>query len=197
MNDRMYSIPISMALAAVFLLGSCAPAPSPTPTTPTGISYVDSVIAAAQCGDPEALQALFVYREVPCTKEKWLLRQPLCAEGEADGTLVQTLPILSSDLGHHRKDQIHAGWPAMCDARLYAVYRTGPYSYSDEFYPAGEYAVAFLTEGSIFATIFQVTREGIVRIDYCGVDEAFCQGSSIKEIFQEQPSAFILGPIDQ
>jgi hypothetical protein len=183
-----------MAMITASLLGSCTAGLTPTATTPTGIPYVDKVIEAAQCEDPQAISALFVYREVPCTKEKWLLRQPLCEEGETDGTLVETIPILSSDLGHHRKKKNHA-WPGMCESRLYAVYRTGPYTYADEFYPAGEYAVAFLQEGSEFATIFQVTREGIVRIDYCGVRLDICSGSTIEEIFQENKSAFVLGPL--
>ena len=195
MNIRTYSLPIFIALTAVPLLASCATAPSPTqPTTPTGISYVDEVIEAVQSGDPQALKTLFVLNTVPCTTEKWLLSQPLCTEGETAGTLVQTLPTLSSDLGHLRIDEIGA-WQGIGEAQLYAVYRTGPYTYADEFFPSGEYAVAFIPEGSDFAFILQVTKEGIVRIDYCGVHLDICQGSTIDEVLQEYESAFILGPL--
>lgn len=199
MNIRTCCTPLFMALAAVSFLGSCIPAPTPTPpTTPTGIPYVDRVIQAVQSRDSQAIRALIVLSTVPCTPEKWLLRQPLCAQGEADGTPVQTLPLLSSDLGHMRITE-SSGLQGIYDARLYAVYRTGSYTYADEYYPAGEYAIAFLPEGSEFAYILQVTRDGIVRVDYCGVSLDMCQGSTIKEIFQEKPSAFILGPfqIDQ
>jgi hypothetical protein len=185
-----------IALAAVFLLGSCAPVPSPTPTTPTGIPYVDTVIAAVQSGDTQAIKALIVPSTVPCTTEKWLLRQPLCAEGEIEGTPVKTLPTLSDDLGHIRIKESNE-WQGIGQGRLYAVYRTGSYTYSDEYYPAGEYAVAFLPEESEFANILQVTKEGIVRIDYCGVRLDICNGLTIEEILKENPSAFILGPIDQ
>ncbi len=194
MSIRPFPRPIVMALTAATLLASCTAAPSPTPpTTPTGIPYVDAVIQAGQSGDPQALRALFFLRTVPCTTEKWLLRQPLCLQDEADGTLVQTMPLLSSDLGHLTISEINS-WQGIGQAQLYAVYRTGPYTYSDEFFPAGEFAVALLPEGSAFAFILQVTRDGIVRIDYCGIDYDICPGSTIEEIFQEHQSEFILGP---
>jgi hypothetical protein len=142
----------------------------------------------------QALRTLFVLSMVPCTTEKWLLRQPLCPEGETDGTLVQTLPMLSSDLSHLTINEIDS-WQGISEAQLYAVYRTGSYTYSDEFFPAGEFGVAFLPKGSAFVFILQVTRDGVVRIDYCGVHYDICPGSTIDEIFQEHESEFILGPL--
>lgn len=195
MNVRTSSIPMLIALMTVSLLAGCANSPTPAPpTTPTGIPYVDNVIEAVESGDPQFLKALFVLSKVPCTTEKWLLRQPLCPAGETEGTLIQTLPMLSSDLGHLTMSEINA-WQGIREAQLYAVYRTGPYTYSDEFFPSGEYAVALVPEGSDFAFILQVTQEGIVRIDYCGMHLDICQGSTIDEIYQEHKSAFILGPL--
>ncbi len=188
-------IPMLITLSLTGLITGCAPAPTPTPATlPTGIPYVDKVIQSVQSGDLQAFKAQFVLRSVPCTKEKWLLRQPLCAEDEPEGTIVQTMPLLSDDLGHLRVDDIKA-WHGLGDVLLYAVYRTGDYTYSDEFYPAGEYAVVFVSEGSEFAHILQVTQDGIVRIDFCGVRLDICNGSTIEEISQENESAFILGPL--
>jgi hypothetical protein len=191
---RPFPRPILMALTVATLVASCTTTPSPTPpTTPTGIPYVDAVIEVGQSGDPQALKTLFFLRTVPCTTHRWLLRQPLCLQGETDGTLVQTMPMLSADLGHLRINEINS-WQGIGEGRLYAVYRTGSYTYSDEFFPAGEFAVAFLPEGSAFVFILQVTRDGIVRIDYCGVHDDICPGSTIDEIFQEHESEFILGP---
>jgi len=195
MDMRPFPRPILVALTAATLVASCTTASSPTPpTTPTGIPYVDAVIEAVQSGDPQVLKTLFFLRTVPCTTEKWLLRQPLCLQGETDGTLVQTLPMLSSDLGHLTIDEINS-WQGIGEAQLYAVYRTGSYTYSDEFFPAGEFAVAFLPDGSAFVFILQVTRDGIVRIDYCGVHVDICPGSTIEEILRDHESAFILGPL--
>jgi hypothetical protein len=155
------------------------------------------VIEAVLSGDPQDLKDLFVLGAVPCTTERWLLTQPLCPEGAVDGTIVQTLPMLSSDLGHLSVDEISV-WQGIGEAKLYAVYRTGSYTFADEFFPLGDYAVALFPEasdeGSDYVFILQVTREGIVRIDYCGVHCDVCQGSTIQEIFREHASAFILGP---
>jgi len=194
-NMTHFSGPVLKILTAAALVASCSTAPSPTPpTTPSGIPYVDAVIEAVQSGDPQAFKDLFVLHMVPCTTERWLLRQSLCPQGETDGTLVQTLPMLSADLGHLTVDEINS-WQGIGEARLYAVYRTGSYTYSDEFFPAGEFAVAFVPVGSSFVFILQVTRDGIVRIDYCGVHLDICPGSTIEEIFREYPSEFIMGPL--
>jgi len=159
----------------------------------TGIPYVDAAIEAGESGDAQALKSLFSLRMVPCTTERWLLRQPLCLEGETDGTLVQTLPMLSADLGHLRVNEINS-WRGIVKAQLYAVYRTGSYTYSDEIFPAGEYAVALVPLESDVVFILQVTRDGIIRIDCCGLHHDFCAGSTIEEIHEEHESEFILGP---
>lgn len=191
-----YVLRVLLALLAAGLLLVGARGAVSAPTSPTGISYVDEVIAAAISGDSQAFKRLVVFSTVPCTPEKWLFRQPLCAEGEAAGTPVKTLPILSSDLGHMRADQV-TEWAGMQHDRLYAVYRTSDYTYADEYYPKGEYAVAFLLPGSEFAFIFQVTRAGIVRVDYCGVRLDICNGSTIAEVQRDHPEAFVLGPLDE
>jgi len=183
---------ISVVVSA--LMASCGVAPLSTPNPPrTGIDYVDAVIEAGLSDDPQDLKNLFVLSTVPCTIHKWLLRQPLCYQTESDGTLVQTLPMLSSDLGHLRITEINS-WQGVGKAQLYAVYRTGTYTYSDEFFPAGEFAVAFIPNDSAFAFILQVTRDGIVRVDYCGVHFDICPGATIDKIFQEHESEFLLGP---
>ena len=183
-----------MALAVMDVLVSCTTTPLSTPSPlRTSINYVDAVIEAGLSEDPQVLKNLFFLRTVPCTTQKWLLRQPLCLQGEEDGTLVQTMPMLSSDLGHLRINEINS-WQGIGEVHLYAVYRTGSYTYSDEFFPAGEFAVAFIPRGSSFVFILQVTKDGIVRIDYCGVYEDICPESTIEKIFQDHESEFILGP---
>ncbi len=196
MKLHLRRMPILIPLVVMGSITGCTPMLTPTPATlPTGISYVDKVIQSVLSGDLQAFKDQVVLRSVPCTKEKWLFSQPLCKEDEAEGTIVQTLPLLSDDMVHLRIDGIQA-WHGLGDVQLYAVYRTGDYTYSDEYFPAGEYAVAFLSEGSEFAAILQVTQNGIVRIDFCGVRFDICHGSTIEEKYQENPLAFILGPLD-
>ena len=48
---------------------------------------------------------------------------------------------------------------------LYAVYRNSENVYSDETFPAGEYAILFLSEDNFPGTILQIKGRQIVRID--------------------------------
>lgn len=195
MNRHKTPRQIIFPLLVFSLLSGCTMPPStPILTLPTGINYVDEVIAAVQSENMHAIKDMYVLSTVPCTTKKEMLRQPLCIDGETEGTLVQTMPVLSSDLGQVRINRQSTG-NGFEDVQLYAVYKTGPYTYADEYFPAGEYAIAFVHEGSMYATIYQVTSEGIVRVDFCGVTMDICHGGSIERIYKEYPSAFILGPI--
>ncbi len=173
--------------------GMPAPPTSPTATTPTsspprtGTPYVDAIIEAGLSGDPQALKALIFLSTLPCTTREGLGGPPKCLESEADGTLVEALPVLGSEGGHIRIDEINS-WQGIGAARLYAVYRTGSYTYSDEFYPAGEFAVVFIPEDSTGALTLQVTPDGIVRFDH-----SF--GPTTEQLYKEHPSDFILGPL--
>ena len=187
MNPRPFHRPTLMALAAATLMAGCTSVPSSTQSaTRTGIPYVDAVIEAGLSGDPRVLNALIVLSTLPCTTREGFGGPPKCLQGEADGTLVQALPVLGSEGGHVRIDEINS-WEGIGAARLYAVYRTGSYTYSDDFYPAGEFAVVFIPEGSAGALPLQATQGGIVRFDH-----AF--GPTIEELHQDHASDFILGP---
>jgi hypothetical protein len=187
MNRRPFQRPILLALAVTTIVASCTTAPSPTPSAPyTGIPYVDSVIAAGLSGNPKALNTLIFLSTFPCTTREGLGGPPKCLRGEADGTLVKALPVLGSEGGHVRIDEINS-WEGVGAARLYAVYRTGSHTYSDEFYPAGEFAVVFIPAGSTGALTLQVTGNGIVRFDH-----GF--GPTVEELYREHASDFMLGP---
>ena len=56
-------------------------------------------------------------------------------------------------------------WSGIQASDVYAVYRVSPQVYSDEAYPAGEYAIVFLTGNEQFFLTVQVTDGEIVRID--------------------------------
>jgi len=175
------------AVTVAALLTACTSADSPTPPeTRTGFPYVDAVIDAALSADPRALRSLIHLSPLPCTTREGLGGPPKCLPGEANGTEVEALPVLGSEGGHMRLPEVDA-WGGPGPAELYGVYRTGPDTYSDESYPAGEFAVILILQESGGTVTLQVTRDGIVRIDY-----GF--GPTIDEMFQQYGADFILGP---
>jgi hypothetical protein len=97
---------------------------------------------------------------------------------------VEVLPILGPE-GHHMRRSELSSWPGIGAAQFYAAYRTSESAYSDEFFPAGEYGVAFLMPDKANVVVFQVTDDGIVRIDYHVLP-------SIEEILKA--SEVIIGP---
>ncbi len=61
--------------------------------TRTGVAAIDAVIAAVLNGDADGLESLVRLSSVACTTESGLGGPPKCANGEADGTVVQALPV--------------------------------------------------------------------------------------------------------
>ena len=188
MKRQTYLLLPLLAGSVTALITACTALASPTsPVSGTGIPYVDAVIDAGLIEDPQALHNLIHLSPLPCTTRIGLGGPPKCLPGEPDGTMVEAFPVLGSEGGHVRKPEIDA-WAGLGQAELYAVYRTTrSNTYSDEFYPAGEFAVVFfLKDPGGFVTL-QVTRDGIVRID-----SGF--GNTVDEIYQEHKEDFILGP---
>ncbi len=118
----------------------CAAAPAHLSTS-TGIDEVDGVIHAVLSGDRDTLLQLVRYSPAPCevgAKPNGLA--PMCWTNEAEGTLVDTLPIASCRARYIRTDEIPSVLDEVIgpDVGLFAVYRV-PASY----WPPGEYVVVF------------------------------------------------------
>lgn len=155
---------IILALAIAWLLAAC----SPKASAPSGVEVVPhfaDLLSAISSGSSEDLLALVHFSSLPCTKAEGMGGPPKCLLDEAEGTPVEVLPILGPE-GHHMRRSELGSWPGLSKAQLYAVYRTSKSTYSDEFYPAGEYGVAFLMPDKANVVVFQVSDDGIVRIDY-------------------------------
>lgn len=135
------------------------------PSRESSVPHLDTLVSAASSGSSEDLVALMKFASLPCTTGDGLGGPPKCLAGEAEGTLVEVLPILGPE-GHHIRRSEIGSWPGIGGAQLYAAYRVPESAYSDEFYPTGEYGVAFLMPDKVNVVVFQVTEEGIVRLDY-------------------------------
>lgn len=132
-------------------------------STRTGIADVDEVLAAVESGDAQALRDLVRFTEVGCTKAEGMGGPPKCREGEAEGTLVNVLPFLGPE-GRFMYESDLSNFLPMQALEIYAVYSVSDSAFSEEAFPAGEYAAIFITEIDEIFIVYQI-RKGIVRVD--------------------------------
>lgn len=168
----------------VLWLPGCAPvattAPtqeiSPTTQPPGGVQYhplntlttlpeIDVIIRAVAGGDPQDLRNLFAYTEIACMTVNALGGPPPCRENEAEGTVVEVLPSLGPEGSFLRKDEAQ-NFPGLNVTGLYAVYRVPDAAFSDPSYPAGEYAIVYVSDSAAPEVVLQARNGKIVRIDY-------------------------------
>jgi len=132
-------------------------------STRTGIAGVDEVLAAVESSDVQVLRDLVRFTTVGCTKAEGMGGPPKCDAGEAEGTLVTVLPLIGSEGSFMREADLSNFLPIEMTG-IFAVYSVSASAYSEEAYPAGEYAAVFATiEDQIFV-VFHI-RRGIVRMD--------------------------------
>jgi hypothetical protein len=130
----------------------------------TGIAELDNIIDAVMARDLDAQIELLHFSTLACTTREGLGGPPKCLDSEVQGTEVEAFPFLGPE-GHHMRKGDVADWGGIDTSDVYAVYRNSDQVYSDEAYPAGEYAIVFTTDNENFYLILQVTGGKIVRID--------------------------------
>ena len=130
----------------------------------TGNAGIDLVIDTVLAGSPEDKFQLLQFLTTACTHAEGLGGPPKCRDDEKEGTQVEVFPFLGPE-GHHMRRDESATWKGIQATDVYAVYRVAPQVYSEEVYPAGEYAIAFLTGSDQSYLTVQVTDGKIVRID--------------------------------
>lgn len=194
----------NVSLLILLLLSACAPAtPSPTqqPVAPegdypldtrTGIPDVDRVLAAVASGDPEQLRSVVVFTSAPCTNAEGLGGPPKCREGEEEGTVVNVLPMLSSEGHFIRKDEIDT-WQGIDVVALYAVYRVSDDALKEDFFPAGEYMAFFVPPEGEPGVALRIAEGGIVRVD----SQFDLFPESLDAVIERDTSEVILAPISR
>ena len=130
----------------------------------TGITEIDHIIDTVLASNPGDEIQLLQFAMLGCTHADGLGGPPKCKEDEEEGTAVEVFPFLGPE-GHHMRRNEAEDWSGIQASDVYAVYRVSPVAYSDEAYPAGEYAIVFLTENEEFYLTVQVTDGKVVRID--------------------------------
>jgi len=130
----------------------------------TEIAELNLIIDTVMAGEPEDELQLLQFTTLACTYAEGLGGPPKCREGEEEGTMINVFPFLGPE-GHHVPRDEMDDWEGLQASDVYAVYRVAPQVYSDEAYPAGEYAIVFLTEDEQYFITAQVVDGKIVRID--------------------------------
>lgn len=133
-------------------------------STRMGIADIDVVLDAVESNDPQQVRDLLRFINVPCSMADGLGGPPNCRENESEGTLVEVFPFLGSEGSYLHKENLDL-WTGIDVTRLYAIYQNSENVYSDETFPAGEYAVLFLSEDGFPGTTLQIKDGKIIRID--------------------------------
>jgi hypothetical protein len=148
-----------------------APEPRPTagPLRPhassarTGIAEVDRAIDGVLNADRDSLRALVHFLTTPCTNRQGLGGPPKCNPGETEGTPVEVFPVGGVEGSFARRVDIDRLLQISVTG-LYAVYEAPAAAYQEDYWPAGDYGVAFLRPDNSFL-IAIVGPNGIVRLD--------------------------------
>ena len=131
----------------------------------TGVLELDRIIDAALRGGKDELKSLMKFNQVKCTLAEGLGGPPKCLAGEQDGTVVEALPILDSE-GHFLRKADLESWNGLDVSALFAVYEVSDSAYSDENYPAGQYAIVFVAADQTTSWTLQVDQGTIIRLDH-------------------------------
>ena len=143
------------------------PAPS-TASEGESVPGIRPVVRAILSGNINERKGLIQFLNTPCTTNTGALGgPPACAEGEADGTLVEVFPILESEGYFLRPEEIEGGLQFTVKG-LYAVYHEPPNPEQLPYWPSGGYALIFDREqNDIPFPVTVLVQDGkIVRITH-------------------------------
>jgi hypothetical protein len=102
---------------------------------------------------------------------------------------MEVLPFLGAEGGFFRQAEID-DWQGIDVAGLYAIYEVSPAVTSEQYYPAGKYAIVFLGKPNQPAVALRIGEKGIVRVDHI-FDSA---PEALNTLVQSQASNVILAP---
>jgi len=157
-------------------------------TTRTGIEEIDRILDAS--GDLQKLRSLIRFTSTRCTKLDGLGGPPKCLQGEQEGTPVEVLPFLGPEGSFLRKNEIK-NWQGFEASGIYAIYEISSGAFSDENYPAGQFAILFGGKENQPAVSLHISAGRIVRIDYI-IDNSH---EALDAILQREAARLILAPV--
>jgi hypothetical protein len=121
---------------------SPSPQTSPTPggAGPTGVASVDEAIAAMTAGDLEAIEGMFEFQPVACAVDVMGAGgPPECEADEAEGTMVQVLPVAQCEGAYLREQDVFFAQRLRGQTMQFHTMFNAP----EGLFPEGKYAVIF------------------------------------------------------
>jgi hypothetical protein len=169
----------------------------PTPTasvqyhpldTVTQIQEIDLILAAVASGDEQAVRNLFGFTTSACKTVNALGGPPECREGEAEGTMVEVLPMLGSEGSYLRKTEVDK-FPGLNLIGIYAIYQVSENAYAEENFSIGDYAIMLTAPENRPGVVLQIKNGQIIRVDY------IFDPSSVDEVLQRDAANIVLSPV--
>jgi hypothetical protein len=109
------------------------------------IAEIEPVVKSILFGSSIDRVELVSYSTTACTLADGLGGPPKCVQGEAEGTLVQVLPISAGEGTFSRPDSIYQALDFVVMG-LYSVYQVPENENQPDYWPAGEYGIVFTRE---------------------------------------------------
>jgi hypothetical protein len=134
-------------------------------TTATGNADIDPVLAALSTGDRQDLVKRFAYLSTACQTVNALGGPPACRDGEAEGTVVSVLPVLSSEGSFIHADSVDM-FEGLNVAGIHAIFQNSDSAYTEDLFPAGEYTILLTGAGPVPGYALRVTDGQVVRLEY-------------------------------
>ncbi len=200
-------IPITSATFLIVGIAACVPnvpviqesASAPQSATPdvsyplgtrTGVEEIDRILDSS--GDVQELRSLIQFTSARCTRLDGLGGPPKCRQDEGEGTRVDVLPFLGPEGSFLRKDEIEK-WQGFEVSGLFAIYEVSSNAFSNDNYPAGQYAILFVGKDSQPAISLHISDGKLVRVDYIFDNSV----ELLNTILQREAARLILAPIER
>lgn len=167
-SNRLRILGRFIAAMCTLALAACAWPPAPPARTPatTDIPSLDVITRAMLSNDVTARLAVVHFSTAGCTTREGLGGPPKCLAGEADGTLVEFLPMLGPGEGSTLRRAEVPKAMAMTVTGVLGIYRVRPNATREPEYPAGEYALILERPNGDQPLAVRVSAGRIVRLDY-------------------------------
>ena len=134
--------------------------------TRTGVAEVDKVIENFLSQDFKRRKGMILTLTTGCTTAEAVVRPPSCTAGQDAGTLVEVFPYREHRATKYVSPEELAKFLEFPLGGLYAVYRVPQGGFAQEWWPAGEYSVVFVTAEDDFGVEVILEGDQVVRIEF-------------------------------